>query len=430
MSGFNESDFDRVNRLIEKNKNLSKSGGFGSLNSSDCFSSSVSSPNSVSSDLSLRKDFVYDRVVSGTIFLGENPDIISGNIYIENGIIVDIEERPVKSDNWIAPRFVNTHTHIGDSLLKDPPLGNEHGFCIEKDLDALVKPPNGLKHKFLSQIGFDESVDAMESAVWELFLNGVGVFADFREGGLEGTVALLKAVSNTGKDIFPFVFGRPGHVYGIGSNDHPNMDFLEEVRDILEVADGIGLSGANDLDDYVLTKITSKTHLKRKKLAIHAGEKDRSDIKEALALSPDLLIHMTHANDLDLKKAADLQIPVSVCVRSNLTTGVGLPPVLKMLKSGISVSIGTDNMMLNSPDMFEEMHFISRLYGLSDHHVFKMATSNGAKTLGCGFTGSIDIGKKADLIVLNSKSLNLKNVQDPLAGFVRRACKDDILGIV
>ncbi|MDV0447571.1 5'-deoxyadenosine deaminase [Methanosarcinaceae archaeon Ag5] len=428
MSGFDEADFNRVHRLIEKNKADSGSASF-VPHDSDLFLSDSFSPDASPNDLFLQKDFPYDRVVSGTIFWGENPDIISGNIYIENGLIVDIEERPVLSENWIAPRFVNTHTHIGDSLLKDPPLGNERGFCIEKDLDALVKPPNGLKHQFLSQIGFEESIDAMESAVWELFLNGAGVFADFREGGLEGTVALLKAVSNTGKDIFPIVYGRPGHVDS-GSREHPNMDFLEEVRDILEVADGIGLSGANDLNEYVLTKITSKTRLKRKRLAIHAGEKDRSDIERALALSPDLLIHMTHANDSDLKKTADKKIPVSVCVRSNLTTGVGLPPVVEMLEHGISVSIGTDNMMLNSPDMFEEMHFISRLYGLSDNQVFKMATSNGAQALGCGFTGSIDVGKKADLIVLNAKSLNLKNIRDPLAGFVRRACKDDILGLV
>ncbi|WNY27340.1 amidohydrolase family protein [Methanolapillus ohkumae] len=419
MSGFDESDFDRVSQLIARTEKDPKSDSF------DSFEARL-----VRQD---GKDCLYDCVVSGIIFAGEDPHIISGNIYIENGIIQEIEERPVNSKNWIVPRFINTHTHIGDSFLKDPALGVPNGHVVEKNLDALVRPPNGLKHQMLAQIGFEESVEFMESAVWELFQNGIGVFADFRESGLEGSVALLKAVQNTGKDIFPFVFGRPQNLSCSRSPDskgHSMDDFFTEIRDILEVADGIGLSGANDMDEYVLTKIASKTKMKRKKLAIHAGEKDASDIEAALSLSPGLLIHMTHAGGNELQKTADKNIPISICVRSNLTTGVGLPPVLKMLDQEICVSIGTDNMMLNSPDMFEEMHFLSRLYGLSDSTVFKMATSNGAKALGCRFTGSIEAGKKADMLVLNSKSLNLKNIKDPLAGFVRRAGKDDILGIV
>jgi len=59
-----------------------------------------------------------------------------------------------------------------------------------------------------------------------------------------------------------------------------------------------------------------------------------------------------------------------------------------------------------------------------------MATTVGAEAVGCKFTGSIDVGMKADMMVLNSKSLNLKNIKDPLAGFIRRARVDDILGIV
>jgi len=199
---------------------------------------------------------------------------------------------------------------------------------------------------------------------------------------------------------------------------------------LLEITDGIGASGANDIDSFVLTEIAKRTASKGKYLAIHAGEKNRSDIEPALALNPDLLIHMTHADKADLKAVSDSKTPIAVCVRSNLVTGVGLPPVLDMLDAGISVCIGTDNVMLNAPDIFEELHFLSKIYGITDDMLFKMAASNGAGALGCQLTGTIEVGKRADMMILNAESSNLKHVKDPLAGFIRRARADDILRIV
>ena len=411
MSGFDDSDFKRLLGIIERTESIRES------EEADADSAVLSYP--------------CDRMVSGLIFVGEEPDLISGNIYIENGLIKEIEEAKTKSENWIVPRFINTHTHIGDTLLKDPPLGNPiNSFAVQRDLDTLVKPPAGLKHKFLDGLDYETAVSSMESAIWDMYQNGISVFADFREGGISGAKALTEAICNTSRNIHPVIFGRPVHVYSDSSEPSQNFDFLEELRGLLEFTDGIGVSGANDLNDYILSKMASKTESKRKKLAVHAGEKDRSDIDAALSLHPDLLIHMTQAEPSDLKKAADENIPISVCVRSNLTTGVGLPPVLEMLQAGIRVSVGTDNVMLNSPDMFEEIHFLSKIYGLSDKTIFKMATSNGSETLGCRFTGTIEVGKKADLLILNSKSENLKHIRDPLAGYARRARVDDILGII
>ena len=420
MSGFNDSDYKKLFEIIEKTNKERED----SMN--------------ISEKPIIKENLSYERAVSGQIFLGAEPTLISGNIYIKNGRIKEIEETKnanTKSENWIVPRFINAHTHIGDTLLKDPPLGNPiSDYTIQRDLDALIRPPDGLKHRFLQNLRYETAVSSMEDAIYELYLNGISVFADFREGGLDGISALTTAVLNTSRDIRPIIFGRPSYQYPAASNLIGEIKTaetaLDEVRKILEQADGIGLSGANDLDEYLLSKIASKTKARGKKVAIHAGEKNRSDIKKALNLSPDILIHMTHASPQDLKIAADLKTNITVCVRSNLSTGSGLPPVPEMLEEGICVSVGTDNVMLNSPDMFEEMHLLSKIYGLSDAAVFKMVTTNGSSTLDCQYTGSIEVGKKADLMILNAKSSNLKNIQNPLAGFVRRARADDILGII
>ncbi|MCL2549484.1 MAG: amidohydrolase family protein [Methanimicrococcus sp.] len=409
MSGFDDSDLKRLLGIIERVENERESENAG-LSPEFEFDTNFS-------------DYPCDRMVSGLIFKGDGPELVYGNVYIEQGLIKEIEETRVKSENWIVPRFINAHTHIGDTMLKDPPLGNVYrSFAVQRDLDVLVKPPNGLKHKFLSGLSAEEAVCSMEAAIWDIYQNGISVFADFREGGVDGVHALLTALQKTSRHVQPVIFGRPAHI--------ASPSFSDELRDLLDVADGIGISGVNDMDGSALSQLSSKSASRQKKLAIHAGEKDRSDIETAVSLKPDLLIHMTQSTPDDLKTVADEGIPITVCVRSNMTTGVGIPPVLDMLDAGIRVSVGTDNIMLNSPDMFEEIHFLSKIYGLSDDTVFRMATSAGADAVDCRFTGSIEVGKKADLLILNAKSSNLKYVKDPLAGYARRARTDDILGII
>ncbi|HII93279.1 MAG TPA: chlorohydrolase, partial [Methanosarcina sp.] len=66
-------------------------------------------------------------------------------------------------------------------------------------------------------------------------------------------------------------------------------------RRILLHSTGLGMSGANDIDFKLLENITTCTRQHKKFFAIHAGEKDTSDIEKALSLEPDLLIHLTNA---------------------------------------------------------------------------------------------------------------------------------------
>ena len=69
-----------------------------------------------------------EQVISGKIIAGPELEPIEGYICINNGIITEIGEENTYSSNIIAPCFVNAHTHLGDSVFKDPPLGKISGL--------------------------------------------------------------------------------------------------------------------------------------------------------------------------------------------------------------------------------------------------------------------------------------------------------------
>ncbi|MFP4654116.1 MAG: amidohydrolase family protein [Methanohalobium sp.] len=363
-----------------------------------------------------------EQVISGIILAGDELEPVDGYVCVKDGVIKEIGEEKRETDNIIAPCFVNAHTHIGDSVFKDPPLGKYRGYRLERDLDLLVKPPEGLKHQVLRRTPYEKLVECMRSSIQDMIATGTGAFADFRESGVMGIQALKEAVDNT--NIDNVILGRPTNT------DDPEKEVISEVDRILKNAHGIGISGANDMDMELLEAIDDYTRKSRKMFAIHSGEKDRSCISKALSLQPDLLVHLTHANRQDLKDVADENIPVVVCPRSNFTTGVGMPPVTDMLEKGIDVSVGTDNVMLNSVNMFSEMEMLSKLFGIEDRQVFKMCTLKGATTLGLEKTGPIQEGKSASLMILNGKSNNLSNINNPISGIVRRGRPDDILSII
>ncbi|WP_440956680.1 amidohydrolase family protein [Methanosarcina sp. Mfa9] len=363
-----------------------------------------------------------EKIISGTIISGPELEPIRGYVCIKNGIITEIGEENTNSSNIIAPCFINAHTHLGDSVFKDPSLGKVSGFRVERELDSLVKPPDGLKHRILRQTSYPALIESIRRSLLDMIETGTCAFADFREGGVVGAAALNKALE--GLNLHSLVYGRP---------DKPELALetvLNEIKRVLLHSDGLGMSGANDLDFKRLEEIAACTRKRNKLFAIHAGEKKRDDIEKALSLNPDLLIHLTKAEKKDLDQVADAGIPIVVCPRSNFVTGVGMAPIAEMLEAGIRVAAGTDNVMLNSVNMFAEMEFMSKVFSIDDRQVFKICTLNGSFVMGLDSKGSIEKGNKANLMILNGNSNNLTGTKDPINGVVRRARPDDILSVL
>jgi len=366
--------------------------------------------------------YITEQIISGIIIAGPELEPIEGYICVNNGIITEIGEERTCSSNIIAPCFVNAHTHLGDSVFKDPPLGKVSGFRTQKDLDSLVKPPDGLKHRILKETPYKSLIEYMRKSLLDMIETGTCAFADFREGGVVGVAALNKALE--GLELYSMILSRPAEP------ESPLEVVLAEVRRVLLYSNGLGMSGTNDLDLELLKEIVACTRDSKKLFAIHAGEKDQNDIEKALSLEPDLLIHLTNATKKDLEDVADAEVSVVVCPRSNLITGAGMAPIADMLEAGITVAAGTDNVMLNSVNMFAEMEFMSKIFSIEDRQVFKICTLNGSFVMGPNSTGSIEKGNKANLMILNGNSNNLAGTKNPVSGITRRARPDDILSVL
>ncbi|OPY47166.1 MAG: chlorohydrolase [Methanosaeta sp. PtaU1.Bin028] len=342
-------------------------------------------------------------ILSGMVISGDDLLVHPGYVCLKGGRIKEVgQERTRMEEHIIAPALVNSHTHLADGLSKDPPYA---------PLSQLVGP-GGLKHRLLESASCEELRSSMRSAALEMLGGGTCAFADFREGGPSGVSLLLDALH--GLPLISRIFGRPDPG---GTDIHPDCF-------------GLGLSSTRDHPWEWVKRAAVAARSRGMHLAVHAGESGRDDIESALSLQPDLLIHLTSATPADLEKVAGTGASVAVCPRSNLATGCGLPDISAMVGLGINVCVGSDNLMLNSTNLFREMELISKALLHDDRQVFKMCTLNGAKALGLEQEiGSIEVGKAARIMVVSASSRNMKGSRDPLASLVRRAEPSDILAV-
>jgi len=384
---------------------------------------------------------------------GDEMELLRGGyILIDNNIISEVgtgeppsAERRIRHEQSIAiPGLINAHTHIGDSALKDAGFG--------RSLNELFKPPDGLKHRLLRDTGKDVILRAVKDTLTKMLTSGTTTFVDFREGSVDGARILFTALWE--QSIRALIFGRPDYTFDTEqlSNNRGAIpaDSLVALHELLSTTHGLAPSSPNDITDEALQQLAEIAKEHRKLRATHAAENPESErvsksrtglteVERAVEyFDVDLLVHLIYASQRDLDLVAERDIPVAVCPRANASLGLRLPPIPEMLDRGITVCLGTDNVMLNQPDMFREMEFTLKAYRiektatrhLSPKEILKMATINGARALKIDDeTGSIKEGKSADLTVIDLNR-NLKNTKDLLAALTHRAGAEDVSSVL
>ncbi|HXI29484.1 MAG TPA: 5'-deoxyadenosine deaminase [Vicinamibacterales bacterium] len=145
--------------------------------------------------------------------------------------------------------------------------------------------------------------------------------------------------------------------------------------------------------------------------------------------------HCVWADDRDQQILAEHDIKVMHCPGSNLKLGSGIAPVPEMRARGITVSLGADGAACNNRlDMFDEMRLAAVLQAmrrqpgvLPARDVLSMATRAGARTLGLEREiGSVEVGKRADVIVVDRDRPHLAPGPDPYSTLVYAARGSDV----
>jgi len=145
--------------------------------------------------------------------------------------------------------------------------------------------------------------------------------------------------------------------------------------------------------------------------------------------------HCVWVDDREQQLLADHDVKVMHCPGSNLKLGSGIAPVPEMRARGITVSLGADGAACNNRlDMFEEMRLAAILQAmrkepgvLTARDVLWMATRAGARTLGLEHEiGSLAVGKRADVIVVDRDRPHLAPGPDPYSTLVYAARGSDV----
>jgi 5-methylthioadenosine/S-adenosylhomocysteine deaminase len=145
--------------------------------------------------------------------------------------------------------------------------------------------------------------------------------------------------------------------------------------------------------------------------------------------------HCVWVDDADQQLLADNYVKVMHCPGSNLKLGSGIAPVPEMRARGITVSLGADGAACNNRlDMFEEMRLAAVLQAmrtrpgvLPARDVLWMATRAGAETLGLeSEIGSLEVGKRADVIVVDRDRPHLAPGPNPYSTLVYAARGSDV----
>lgn len=376
------------------------------------------------------------------------PEIKKGSLLIENDKITDINDEINSSDadevingegKVLIPGLINTHTHLSMTLMRgladDLPLDtwlNEHIWPVEANLDgehcysgALLACVEMIKSGTTSFNDMYFFMDHVAKAVDEAGLRGMlshGMIdlgdEEKRKKEFKETIRIIKKCHNTAEGRIKVAFG-PHAPYTCST------ELLEGVR---KEADKYGLK----IHIHV-----GETRNEVDQILEAQGSRPFEYLEEIGLLGKDVIAaHAVWLSDDEMEIIKKRDVKISHNPASNMKLASGVSPISKLLSKGICVSLGTDGAASNNNlDLLEEMKIAALLQKVntldptaaSAEEVFKMATINGATVLGLeDEIGTIEVGKKADVALVNMKAAHLTPIRHPVSHLVYSANGGDV----
>jgi 5-methylthioadenosine/S-adenosylhomocysteine deaminase len=385
-------------------------------------------------------------LIKNTTIIGN--EIKKGSILLEDDKIASIEENIISKDadtvidgegKVLIPGLVNTHTHLSMSLMR----GLADDLLLETWLNDHIWPTEANLDGELCYVG-------AKLACAEMIKSGTTTFNDMYF--YMDNVA--QAVDESG------IRGNICHgMLDQGDEEKRKAEYKESLRIIDKchnTADGriqvsFGPHAPYTCSTELLNWVRKKASQLGVRIHIHVSEtefevKNIIDTYQARPfeyldkigfLDDDVLAaHAVWPSDNEMDIINERGVNISHNPVSNMKLASGVSPVAKMLDKGINVSLGTDGAASNNNlDMLEEMKIaaIQQKVNTFDptvlkaEDVFKMATFGGATALGIAEeVGTIEVGKKADLVMVDMKAPHLTPYRHPISHLVYAANGGDV----
>ena len=369
-------------------------------------------------------------LIKNAIILDPEKDInVKKDLLIKDDLIYKIDEEIAQDnvdkiidakDKILLPGFVNTHTHLSMALFR----GLADDLSLDEWLNDNIWPMEANLNEYYCYIG------ALLGAV-ELIKSGITTFSDMyfymedvakavEESGIRAVLsygmidfgdeekrkAEIEKNMNLFKNCHNTADGRIKVFFGPHSPYTASEELLKEVRK---------LADENNIKIHIHV---SETQKEIDDVSAEKGLRPFEYLDSIGFLGPDVLCaHCVWLSDeeIEIIKKHDVKISHNPC--SNMKLASGIAPVKKLLDNDICVAIGTDGASSNNNlDIIEELKTASLLQkvstldpeALNSDEALAMGTIEGAKALGLDDEiGTIEVGKNADLILIDTNNANM-----------------------
>ncbi len=373
---------------------------------------------------------------NGKVSESEKDIVKETSIYIEGQRIVGLGSAPegFKADKCIdgsgklvIPGLINCHTHSYMAFMRN--VADDLSF-----MDWLFGRIDPIEQRMSDE----DAYWGARLAIIEMMKSGTTCFNDMQMNIHQTT----RAVKETGMRAM-ICRG----LVGSGDDEAGSMRLRQAFEEKEAAADCdrltfmLGPHAPYTCDDAYMRIVSRKAKENNMGIHVHLSESESEikQIREKYGCTPIemaeknglfdvncIAAHCVQITDDDIKILKDKKVNVVTNPASNMKLGNGFAPVKKLLDAGVNVCLGTDGAASNnSLNMFHEMSLLALIHKgvyrnpqcVSARETFRIATINGAKALGLEKEiGSIEVGKKADLAILDLENPSLMPTNDLIAG--------------
>src|SRR3979411_1084840 len=341
------------------------------------------------------------------------------------------------TDMIVMPGFIDTHYHMWSALGRNFTADNGFGYFPAKNATSKL-------------YGADDFYNSVMLGLVELANAGIPTVHNWSH--TTRTPAHADAELRAHRDAMLRARYAYGHIDQMPRDQALDFTDIDRVkRDYFAsgtafdglLTFGVNLRGLSQSEERTYHHDMTAAMERGLPVAIHASQAppnvvDAADYEKRGWLGPTMRIcHYIPARDIDAETMARTKTPLSFATHSEFRLGLAGDPraaLLRMRNAGVVVSLSFDASSLAPPNMFETMRFTwnmgipwkgtpsEDLPEMQFREAIEMATLNGAKALGIGdATGSITVGKRADIILIRGTATNTAPVADLEASVVQSA---------